>query len=389
MPDVADLAYEAATGLVPWHAVGLALKGLVGANTATLWAGDPAAGRVEMLYAENIPAEAERAYAVRYYAQDPFVAGYAEYMARNPVGPEPRVLAGPLYLDYEAYRRSEFYAEFGRGIGLYHIIGSVLPLGDAGIMPLGLHRPERASPFTEADRAALEAVFPHLRRAVRLQYRLREAGLRAREALAAAALQTLPLAVLVVDRSLRVTYANPAAEALGREGIGLRIARSGPPSSPASIGAESPGETAALLRMVRAVAARQVSGGGLRLNGGGEGGVPASVAVLVTALPPGLEASLNGRTSHNAFSGQVLVMARPLGGARGPVASVLCDLFGLSPAEAQVALALAGGVSTEAAAAARGVGPATVRSQVRVILEKTGAANLRELERLLGLLAGY
>ena len=53
-----------------------------------------------------------------------------------------------------------------------------------------------------------------------------------------------------------------------------------------------------------------------------------------------------------------------------------------------MAAALVGGVSAEAVAEARGVAVATVRGQIRSILAKTGASGLRELERMMALLAG-
>lgn len=68
---------------------------------------------------------------------------------------------------------------------------------------------------------------------------------------------------------------------------------------------------------------------------------------------------------------------------------VLRELFGLTRAEAEVARALTGGATMARVAAARGLRETIVRSQVRAVLEKTGAANLRDLERLLGDLSGW
>jgi DNA-binding NarL/FixJ family response regulator len=53
-----------------------------------------------------------------------------------------------------------------------------------------------------------------------------------------------------------------------------------------------------------------------------------------------------------------------------------------------VARALSGGVTKRAVAEARGLREATVRTQFRAVLEKTGAANLRGLERMLASLQG-
>jgi DNA-binding CsgD family transcriptional regulator len=66
------------------------------------------------------------------------------------------------------------------------------------------------------------------------------------------------------------------------------------------------------------------------------------------------------------------------------VAPALQQLFALTAAEAGVALALAAGRSAEEIAAERSVSLPTVRTQIRQILEKTGAMHLRDLGRLLG-----
>ena len=60
---------------------------------------------------------------------------------------------------------------------------------------------------------------------------------------------------------------------------------------------------------------------------------------------------------------------------------MLCEMFGLSLAEAEVAVALTGGASAEDVARGRGVPLMTVRSQIRSILGKSEAENLRDFER--------
>jgi DNA-binding CsgD family transcriptional regulator len=64
-------------------------------------------------------------------------------------------------------------------------------------------------------------------------------------------------------------------------------------------------------------------------------------------------------------------------------AQALQQLFGLTAAEAGVALALVAGRSAEEIAAERGVSVPTVRTQIRQLLAKTGALHLRDLVRLL------
>lgn len=76
-------------------------------------------------------------------------------------------------------------------------------------------------------------------------------------------------------------------------------------------------------------------------------------------------------------------LARPLRGA----AAKLSDLYGLTHAEADVAGALSGGITAEEVARARQVSLDTIRTQVRTVLRKTNAANLRDLERIVALVS--
>ena len=95
-----------------------------------------------------------------------------------------------------------------------------------------------------------------------------------------------------------------------------------------------------------------------------------------------------GSNGAGTVPGRALVLLRNLGPASGlPASTLLRDLFGLTRSEAEVARALAGGATKARVAAERGLRETTIRTHVRALLDKTGAANLRELERLLAGLA--
>jgi DNA-binding NarL/FixJ family response regulator len=71
--------------------------------------------------------------------------------------------------------------------------------------------------------------------------------------------------------------------------------------------------------------------------------------------------------------GHALILLRDLKAAsRAPAPDLLRRLFGLTPAEAEVACALYGGASKSAVAAKRGLRESTIRSQADAILLKTG-----------------
>jgi DNA-binding NarL/FixJ family response regulator len=82
-----------------------------------------------------------------------------------------------------------------------------------------------------------------------------------------------------------------------------------------------------------------------------------------------------------------IIVIRDLDRVAPPPIEALCEVFGLSRAEADVAAALAGGASAEDVARQRNVSLTTVRSQIRSILGKSGTENLRDFERSMASLA--
>jgi DNA-binding CsgD family transcriptional regulator len=369
--------YDAAAGGTPWETVGAGLAALLGARSTSLMTGDVSRGAVSMLCHTNIPHEAVAAYASRYRHVDLWTAR----AARQPGGAGWVYTSGTLIPEAE-FLRSEFWNEFGRHYGLRYVIGTVAPLGAAGAMPIGLHRPQGAVPFGEEEKRMLEAALPHLRRAMQLRHRL--SALDALPQPGAAALDGLPTGIVVVDAELRVTLANLAAETMAARAAGFRLVRGGGPEAPrTSFTPLRREERDALHALVVGAAVRGEAGGAMRLSAGA-GRAP--VAALVSPLPArfgGLALTLAGRVP-----GQAMLMLRDLGEPAAPRVGVLRDLFGLTAAEAEVARALAGGATKSTVALARGISEATVRTQVRAVLAKTGAANLRDLERLLAGLSG-
>ncbi|MBP0446454.1 hypothetical protein J8J14_16890 [Roseomonas sp. SSH11] len=381
--DLAALAYDAAAGEACWHDVAQALTTALGATGTSLWVGDAEAGRVDILRA--IPGAAP-VYTTQRYGPDPWIRGFLA--AARPAMAEgaPPIILGPGDLPDEAYRRSDFYAGFARQLGPSHLVGNLALQGEPGCMPMGFHRPEGSPPFGAEEQAALGALFPHLRRALRLRQRLRQSAAGPHHA--TAALEALPIAAIAVDADLRIARTNAAAEALLRAGTGLRLLRVAPPPSPVRLGAARSTESSELARLVRRIAQASgqdnIQGGSLRISPPDpEGGPP--LAVLATPLPAHLIAVPPGNR-QGRLPGLVLLAIREIGIPRSPSPWILADLFGLSAAEASVAIALAGGATAEAVAAQRRVGLATVRAQIRTILEKTGASGLRDLERILATL---
>ncbi len=371
--------YDAGAGGTSWLAVGGGLKALVGARSASLMAGDFAGGRQEILYHAEIPPDAALAYRRHYRKVDLWTNRAAGLVASHGANGRTRILvSGEMLVPDHEFLRSEFYCDFGRRLGLRYVVGTVAPLGAAGVMPIGLHRPEGAQPFGEKERRLLGQVLPHLRRALQLRHRLEAcegaAGL--------AALDALPIGALVVDAEMRVLVANLAAENLAARGAALELRREiglgGGGGAPVFARARRRAEDTALAFLVRSTALGGAPGGAVRLHDGA--GAPA-LAASVAPLPKRIAGGAGGA---GRVAGQALILLRDLAAAPPPPPiGLLRDLFGLTRAEAEVAQALAGGASKRTVAAERGSRESTVRTHVRAVLDKTGAANLRALERLL------
>jgi DNA-binding CsgD family transcriptional regulator len=187
---------------------------------------------------------------------------------------------------------------------------------------------------------------------------------------AAAALDALALAVLVVDRQGHILHANrEAAELLERpEG-----ALSSQPSGGGCLCARSAEGRSRLHALIQAACDGRSgeAGGFLHLEGRGaeEPGVSVCVSPLDTAEAPG----------------RAVVVARLLR-AQGRIEVQLRTLFGLTRAEAQVGAALARGSALAEIAGELGISVTTARTHVARIFLKTGT---RQQSQLVALVAAF
>lgn len=353
---LSGLAYEAGAGEGPWEAFGEALRDATGAGSIALWSGRPELGEVDILLTEKLPDGCREAYASHFVHTDPWTRSLAQ---------AERIALGHELIGDGQLRESEFYRDFARELGMFHLIGHVGLLGDDLIMPLGLHRPEDGQPFSERERAILSGMVPHLGRAVRVHRRLGAA----RANIAETALETLPVAAMVLDAASHVMFANPAALQMSRAGALPAIRRTAlhGRGALASDGAQG----LRLARLVRAVASGVTPGGGMRWDNG-----EATAALTVLPLPKRLALGV-------ARPGMALLLARGLAADVPPPLKLVQQVFGLTQAEAEVAIALAAGLSGPEVARRRGVSLATVRTQARLVMDKTGATSLREVAVML------
>ncbi|HEY8611842.1 MAG TPA: hypothetical protein VIL69_11195 [Roseomonas sp.] len=373
MEDTASIIgriYAAAAGEADWTEAILPLHRALGAATSSLFAASGPEGAMESLHGAGFDPADLHAYAGHYHRLDPWLQRLGPALGST----APHVILGESVLAPDAYRRTEFYNDFGRRAGLEWVAGAVGRLGPAGRFNLGFQRPPGQEAFSPQDIALLAAATPHLQRGLQLRERLRAAA----AAPSLRVLDALPEAALVLDAELGVRHANATATRLCGPASGIFLARDGSrPGASQVLRLAGAAEGARLASLVRGVALLGMAGGAFRLTAGRQ----PPIALLVSPLPAALRSCAGGDTPGTA-PGLALVLLRPLE-RTPPPAQLLQDLFGLTVAEAKVASGLAGGTRAEDLAARRGVSLATIRAQVRAVLEKTGTLNLRELEALL------
>jgi DNA-binding CsgD family transcriptional regulator len=255
------------------------------------------------------------------------------------------------------FERTGFYQDWTRKLDIYHMVGVLFPVGRDKTGVLGVHRARTAGRFVEADRDRLRSLFPHVRRALDLRERLRPTAL-VQEA-AMDALERIDTGVLVVNASCVMLYANEAAERLLKSSKEIRAHMQ-------CFCIDDPALNNRLARLVREAV----------WTSAGKPHTPAAVLAVprqgqlpVTLLvAPWRSSWTNASAAQPAAS---IFIRDPE--ASGPGAQqTLRELFGLTCAEAAIAVAIGEGQSVDQIAATLCVGLGTVRTHLKKALVKTG-----------------
>ena len=350
---IGDL-YAAACGERDWETALAPMARRLAGTSGILFIDDPARADVDLLALPGWSAAAVALYTARYRSLDPYAAFARRHRASA-------CLLGHEMIDPERLRNSEIWVDFGSlHLPAFHFIGVIAPLEQGRGGRLAWHRPQNAPGFGEPERTLLYRLLPHLQRALQLRDRLVPAA----TSLRARAFDQIALPLLVLDRNGSLLAANASGEQACRSGA-IRLDRSG-------LHAVADADDRRLQRLIHDTASGG-PGGGLLLRAADGNHVS---AVLVCRMPDTTAFAGIGTQRAEAC---VLVTVRTLAPRRPADPARLCDLFRLSAVEAQVACAIAAGASVAAVAERRHTSPLTVRAQIRAILLKTGAENLRDL----------
>lgn len=241
---------------------------------------------------------------------------------------------------------------------------------------IGLFRRVGAGPFSDADRRRLETLRPHLPHAVRLLVRVAEMDIQ--NAITRGLCEATVYASVITDAAGHVAYANGAAKALMEAGDGVTQLNGVLAAAVSRQTRDLHDNIRRIARAARDGDLAEVSQAAMGLERP-RGGKP--LGCVIRPLP--------GRTG--ALSGSKPMvhvhLANPDVVGLPPV-SLLRGLFGLTPAEAGLLLALMQDKRIEEYAEERGVAVTTVRTQLAHLFRKTDTNRQSELVRLAILAAG-
>jgi DNA-binding CsgD family transcriptional regulator/PAS domain-containing protein len=365
--DFLDQVYETALDPAVWTPVLERFTDMIGGNMAWIsqLSTETGSGCDEGDPMARMGPEWPRAYAAHYAQCNPLhhVDNPREYMRQW----TPRILTDEDWMPKADLVRSEFYNDFLRPHGVHGCAMIRLAAHGVEIATLNVGRSERLGQFGRGDLEIAGHYHGHLIRAFKLGRRFGVTRRLAGEL--ASVLDRSPYGLLLLSQDGRVRHANRNAERLLSESGGLRV--TGGVLTTAKAGDAR--RLAALIAGAGSDDAEQRAGGAMAVA------TPLRRAPLSITVAPVRSDRLSAL--HRGHS--VLVCVTDPDANVSLPEQTLRDLFGLTKAEARLALALFEGKSPSEAAESFGVSPNTVRVQLGHVFEKTGARRQSELVRLM------
>lgn len=261
---------------------------------------------------------------------------------------------------------ADWYHDICRPAAVHHIVGGAVAIerGVGGL--IGVQRPCDAASFGSDDRVMMQFLLPHLAQAYRL---IRIAGMNERtNCLTLEALSSLSVGVFIVRADARVRLMNAVAEHVVRTCRSIAM-----PSGRLSLCDPKLDE-----RLRASIRFASLAPLGRSFHTGETIAVPSGVAqslsLAVVPLPPQVASTGPDELLAAVFVGEPTPNVEPS-------AALLRAIYGLTPAETRLVLALLEGVCVSDYAENASVTLNTVRTQLKSIFLKTGCQSQVELVR--------
>lgn len=269
----------------------------------------------------------------------------------------------------EELHKSRFYHEVTGPFDIPYVCLTNLEKSTEAFIGLAAVRAERQGHITRAEREIFTKLAPHVRSAVRMQLALEHQGTE----LAMGMMGSLSIAAMLCDRYGRVRAVTPPGEELLLTRPELKFVKG-------NLGAVRPKDAKVLSDAIEAAARATREPGPPVLN-------TIALSPLQEGTPPLVldVFALHTRQTFELwrFSPRVLIVARGPRGTELQKGAILKAVYGLTPAECEIALKLALGRNPEMIAEERAATVGTVRQQVKSVLLKLGLSKQLEIAALI------
>ncbi len=363
-----DLIYSTVADPLRWKDVLVGVSDHIGALGGMLaYVPPPSARRPPTQILGRLPEEPSLIFRER-HAWNPWTVAISRYQTGKAVSANSLLEPGSI-------RKTEFYADvlapWGHAdiIDINHKALSV----DGAAGGFGFCLSDRSAGRTEEHVRRLDPLTPHLCRALEASLLVGSHADGKRQI--SVILDLMPNAALMLDGRGCITQANRAAETLLRQSDGIAFNSTGGLEIVSTLS----GERQALSRALKSV---------LDVAAGADATIsePVRISRASGAAPLLLIAVPLPRPSFPfwelvAPSRALVVIVDPAAKSRA-TSSAVQAAYGLTAAEARVALLLASGVTGAQMPGLLGVTAATVKTQLRCCFEKTGTHSQAELSRL-------
>lgn len=270
---------------------------------------------------------------------------------------------GMLCTDEEVLH-TEYYDQILRPNDWFYVAGGTVAKDNELISLLSVQRPRRKGQYTSRDLALLRVLMPHMERGLRIQQRFQvlQSGI--------TAIDSLSIGVLTVTALGKILLANEYARKIINENDGLSIARDGILTASRT--------QKALLNLAISEAAKTSVGCGLH---------PGHIVNI--ERPSGkrsyhviVNATHSAVLAVNSVKPAAIIFITDPETKSEPPNEILRRLFGLTAAEARVAILLARGMSLEQTCEQLSIRYNTVHTHLRAIFNKMDVRRQSELVAL-------
>lgn len=356
------LLYQGPMEATPWSSSLELVRRRLDASFATLVLRTPASSRPGLIvnasvYGSSLPGEPS--YSNDYYSLCPFIGL-----------PTDQVRTADEIFGESGWRGNQFYKQYLQPLDLRYILAANIRTEDGVECAFFVSRNHAANDFGAIEKAFIEVLLPHLKRAVDLHSKLDV--LESERSLYASTIDRMLIGAVILDEGGEVLKTNSAANDLITENDGIQVSRN-------MLKAHCPLENRKLQKAIQqglnnhlnaAISSVEVS-----TLSRPSGKMP--LTVLIRAIP------LNYYSKEKKRRPAVVIFIRDPVSTSQTSREVLRKLFKLTRTETELALLLTDGLTLDEAADQLGIMKNTVRTHLRGIFAKTGATRQATLMKTL------